>query len=138
MLRRLSKAENGAVQRRDGYDVIVFGCGPAGAAAALALARNGLSVAILSKPRGDIPPIGETVPPGIVRPLVQLGLWDDFRAAAHAEAPGTVVIWATSGPTRTTLSSIRTAGVHLDRARFDASCLRRRRRKAWTSAIVPP
>ena len=117
------------MQRRDGYDVIVFGCGPAGAAAALALARNGLSVAILSKPRGDTPPIGETVPPGIVRPLAQLGLWDDFRAAAHAEAPGTVVIWATSGPTRTTLSSIRYGRAGTSTAPASTPALNARRRR---------
>ena len=124
MLRRPSKAENGAVPRRDGYDVIVFGCGPAGAAAALALARNGLSVAILSKPRGDVPPIGETVPPGIVRPLAQLGLWDDFRAAAHAEAPGTVVIWGDERPHENDfVFNPYGPGWHLDRARFDAMLL---------------
>jgi flavin-dependent dehydrogenase len=112
------------VPRRDGYDVIVFGCGPAGAAAALALARNGLSVAILSKPRGDVPPIGETVPPGIVRPLAQLGLWDDFRAAAHAEAPGTVVIWGDERPYENDfVFNPYGPGWHLDRARFDAMLL---------------
>jgi flavin-dependent dehydrogenase len=109
--------------KRD-YDVIVFGGGPAGAAAAVSLARRGFSVAVFTKTRGDTPPIGETVPPDIKRVLAQLGLWDTFLVAGHAPAPGTVVIWGEECPYENDLLfNAYGHGWHLDRARFDAMLL---------------
>ncbi|MDX8464907.1 tryptophan 7-halogenase [Mesorhizobium sp. VK23B] len=116
----LSKAESLAHRRPAAYDVIVFGGGPAGAAVALALARRGHSVAIFRKRSDVAPPIGETVPPGIARPLAQLGLWDQFRAAGHAEAPGTVVIWGGECPYENDfVFNPYGPSWHLDRAHFD-------------------
>jgi flavin-dependent dehydrogenase len=105
------------------HDVIVFGGGPAGAAASLSLARAGLSVALFCK-ASAIPHIGETVPPEILRPLTQLGLWETFLAAGHAATPGTMVIWGDEQPFENDfLFNPYGPGWHLDRPTFDAMFL---------------
>jgi flavin-dependent dehydrogenase len=102
------------------HDVIVVGGGPAGAAAATALARKGFAVALFAHRRGANPLIGETVPPSIMRPLVRLGLWETFVAAGHRPSPGTVVIWGQAAPFENEfIANPYGAGWHLDRERFD-------------------
>ena len=102
-------------------DVLVLGGGPAGAATALALAHGGASVAVAGRSRGDRPRIGETVPPTIIAPLAQLGVWDAFVADGHAPAPGTVVRWGTEQSYENDfILNPYGHGWHLDRARYDA------------------
>jgi flavin-dependent dehydrogenase len=123
MLRHPVQAEYCEV-RRD-YDVIIFGSGPAGAAAALALAHKGLTVAVVAKARRAGPPVGETVSPTIIRPLSRLGLWENFAAANHASAPGTVVIWGDERPYENDfILNPYGPGWHLDRARFDTMLIK--------------
>lgn len=102
-------------------DVVVLGGGPAGAAAALALARGGRSVAVLTRPTGRRPRLGETVPPTVIRPLTRLGLWRTFLGEGHLPVPGTAVRW---GSDRTyeneAILNPYGCGWHLDRSRFDA------------------
>jgi flavin-dependent dehydrogenase len=107
-------------------DVLVVGGGPAGAAAAIALARGGAAVAVLARPeRGDRPRVGETVAPTVVRPLARLGAWDAFRADGHVPAPGTVVCWGEDQPYENDyIFNPYGNGWHLDRGRFDATLLR--------------
>ena len=102
------------------YDVAIVGAGPAGAAAALALVRKGLSVAVLSRPRTAWH-VGETVPPSIVRPLSRLGLWNVFLEDRHSEALGIVAAWGDHKPFENDfVFNAYGAGWHLDRSRFDA------------------
>jgi flavin-dependent dehydrogenase len=101
-------------------DVLVLGGGPAGAATALALARGGRSVAVVTRSGGSRPRIGETVPPTVIRPLVRLGLWRDFRRDGHVEVPGTVVRWGSDRPYENeAILNAYGCGWHLDRGRFD-------------------
>lgn len=106
---------------RSDVDVLVLGGGPAGAATALALARGGWSVAVVTRARPDRPRIGETVPPTIMRSLAQLGVWADFLADDHLAAPGTLVCWGDDKPYENDfIFHPYGHGWHLDRARFDA------------------
>jgi flavin-dependent dehydrogenase len=106
------------------YDVVIFGGGPAGAAAAVALRARGLSVALFCKPQPNRPMVGETVPPSIVRPLAKLGLWDAFKQSGHLETPGTLVAWGRDQFYENDfLFSPYGPGWHLDRLRFDGMLL---------------
>jgi flavin-dependent dehydrogenase len=106
---------------RPDYDVIVLGAGPAGAAAALALAQKGLSVAALDRARTNTLRFGETLPPTVMKPLVRLGVWESFLRAGHAAAPGTVAIWGDARPYENDfVFNPYGVGWHLDRLQFDA------------------
>src|ERR1700704_1836019 len=62
-------------------DVLIVGAGPAGAIAALVLARAGARVCLVDRatfPRDKL--CGDTVNPGTVARLTQLGLGDDVEA----------------------------------------------------------
>ncbi|HET6347827.1 MAG TPA: FAD-dependent oxidoreductase, partial [Candidatus Krumholzibacteria bacterium] len=64
------------------HDVIVVGAGPAGSAAAAALARRGRDVLMLD--RAEFPrdkPCGDGIPPGTIGLLHDLGLRDELDAA---------------------------------------------------------
>ena len=120
-------------------DVLVVGGGPAGAAAALALARSGRSVAVVTRARPNRPRIGETVPPTILRPLVQLGVWDAFLADGHVAAPGTVMCWGDDRPFENDfIVNPYGNGWHLDRARFDAMLLGAARAAGAQLHDLPP
>ena len=104
-------------------DVAVVGGGPAGAAAALTLARVGLDVALVEASRYQRPRLGETVPPPTRAVLARLGLSQGSEAADSTPSFGNRSAWG--GPdlaSSSFLSSPYGNGWHLDRRRFD-SCL---------------
>ncbi len=108
-------------------DAVVAGGGPAGAVAALVLARAGHRVALLDDggqsppPDGPVFKIGEFLPPA-ARPLLNdLGLLDGFLAAGHPSSTGTYAAWGSAAlHGRSHLFDPYGHGWHLDRLRFDA------------------
>ncbi|MFD7785684.1 FAD-dependent monooxygenase [Streptomyces nojiriensis] len=107
------------------FEAVVAGGGPAGAVAALVLARAGRRVLLVDGGPPGAPSaaftIGETLPPA-ARPLLHdLGLWDAFAADAHLGCPGTYASWGSARlHGHSHLFDPHGHGWHLDRERFDA------------------
>ncbi|MFI1396221.1 tryptophan 7-halogenase [Streptomyces sp. NPDC020681] len=107
------------------FEAVVAGGGPAGAVAALVLARGGRRVLLVDGPTGgsglSTLKVGETLPPA-ARPLLHdLGLWSAFTAEAHLRCAGTYASWGSEKlHGRSHLYDPHGHGWHLDRIRFDA------------------
>jgi flavin-dependent dehydrogenase len=102
-------------------DVLVAGAGPAGAVAALVLARAGCKVRLLDvlPEERPAPRVGESLP-GAARPLLRdLGL-ADMVDSTHALAPGNVSAWGSDALIPTDfIRDPHGLGWHLDRRLFD-------------------
>lgn len=118
-------ARTGPVPLAGRFEAVVAGGGPAGAVAALVLARAGRHVLLVDGgPPGAASAaftIGETLPPA-ARPLLHdLGLWTAFASDAHLRCPGTDASWGSAQlHGHSHLFDPHGYGWHLDRARFDA------------------
>ena len=104
--------------------MLIGGAGPAGTAAAIALAdfAPSLSVCIADAPQADTLRIGETLPPQVKPILEHLGVWPAFEADGHRPSHRTVSAWG--GPellSNEFLFQSHQVGWRLDRARFDAT-----------------
>ena len=75
------------------FDVAVVGGGPSGSAAALRLAKNGLSVILFENSDYENQRVGETLPPETHTLLASLGVWDRFLADAPRPSSGTRAVW---------------------------------------------
>jgi|SRR5271168_1245527 len=104
----------------ESFDVLVAGGGPAGAAVALCLAREGCRVALLEATAYDLPRYGETLPPEINPVLRRLCLWDAFQSLSPLEAPGTISVWGDSTPVEVDfINKVHGPGWHIERSGFD-------------------
>ena len=102
-------------------DVLVAGGGPAGSVAALVLARAGFSVVLADASTGVLR-AGEALPPA-ARPLLRdLELLSDVLADGHVPSLANASAWG-SGDLEVFdfIFHPHGSGLHLDRARFDAS-----------------
>jgi flavin-dependent dehydrogenase len=78
-------------------DVLVVGGGPAGCAAAIAVAGAGFRVALVDRPR--VSPLGEALAPAGTAVLRELGVWDAFRAGPHTPCHAYRAVWGAAAPT---------------------------------------
>lgn len=101
--------------------VAVVGGGPAGAVAALVLARRGLRVTVLEARPGAAGKPGETLPPSLTPLLRHLGLAAGLERDGHLRSQGNRSIWGAPHPVeRPFLATPHGLGWNLDRARFEA------------------
>jgi flavin-dependent dehydrogenase len=101
-------------------DLLIFGAGPAGLAAAIRARQRGLTVRLLDKPQRHRPRLGESLSPAAGPVLQELGAWEGFLADDHLPCPGNRWIW---GSPELAFHSFtrdpRGQAWHLDRSRFE-------------------
>ncbi|WP_266171358.1 tryptophan 7-halogenase [Dyella subtropica] len=109
------------------YDVAIAGGGPAGAAAAIVLARSGLRVLVADARREhEKSPahgfqVGEGLPPSARHLLRELGVHDQVLREGHRQSHGTVAFWGKpAAHVNDFVFQLHGSGLQLDRARFDA------------------
>jgi flavin-dependent dehydrogenase len=102
------------------FDVIIIGGGPAGAAAAITMARRGFRTAIIERSAYSMPRVGETLPPALRNLLVTLGVWQRFLADGHVESFAIRSAWGAAEPRESYhIYNPYGSGWYVDRARFD-------------------
>jgi flavin-dependent dehydrogenase len=104
------------------FEIVVAGGGPAGSAAAIALARAGRRVLLLDDAVPGAFRVGEGLAPAARRLLRDLGLLERVAPDGHLPCPGNVSAWGSPELAETDfIYNLDGPGWHLDRARFDAS-----------------
>ncbi|MBX3711434.1 MAG: tryptophan 7-halogenase [Lysobacter sp.] len=102
-------------------DVVIAGGGPAGAAAAIALARTGRDVLLVAGSDAAGFKVGEGLPPNARSLLRDLGVLERTLTDGHRASPGTCAVWGDITPhANDFLFQLHGHGLQLDRTRFDA------------------
>ena len=108
------------MQRTTRYDCAVLGAGPAGAAAASALAKTGLSLVWLVRGDTSGASMGEHLAPEASTFLARLGLIGIIETSAHVRVPGVVSYWGGEDPVeRDYIFNPHGQGWNIDRRQFD-------------------
>lgn len=106
------------------YDVAIAGGGPAGAAAAIMLARAGWQVLLAdARPLASSAAalrIGEGFPPSAKALLTELDVWPQFLADGHRVSHGNVSVWGSDiAQQQDFLHDLHGHGYQLERRSFD-------------------
>jgi flavin-dependent dehydrogenase len=103
-----------------GFDVAIAGGGPAGAAAAIRLARAGLRVVLADGDDRHDDKIGESLAPSARLVLERIGVWEQFRTAGHRPCYANRSSWGHDEvETYEFLRDPHGHGWHIDRRRFE-------------------
>ena len=107
--------------RRNSFDVVVVGAGPAGSATARRLAQGGCHVALVERTRFVAARMGESLAPNVQPLLRELGVWENFLVLRPLRSLGTRSVWGGDAELRTHshLLSPWGCGWHVDRLAFD-------------------
>src|SRR5882724_6000487 len=101
--------------------VAIAGGGPAGAVAALVLARRGVRAVVLEARAGPTLQVGETLPPSVAPLLRHLGLEAFLEEDGHLRSQGNRSHWGSEQAAESPfLANPYGAGWHVDRRRFAA------------------
>ena len=79
-------------------DAVVIGGGPAGAAAALALAARGARIVLFERNADARPKVGEIIDSSVQLPLRELALWEPFLARRHLRQSASLACWGGADP----------------------------------------
>lgn len=102
-------------------DVAIAGGGPAGAAAAITLARGGWRVLLADASLNQDFRVGEGFPPSARSLLSELGVLDRVLADGHRASHGTISAWGSDDlHANDFLFTLNGDGLQLDRLKFDA------------------
>jgi flavin-dependent dehydrogenase len=106
-------------------DVAVIGGGCAGSSAALALVRDGCSTLLIDRSARDEIRAGEILPPAIRKPLLTLGLWEQFIRDDHLPSSGIYSAWGRAElHDNNFIFNPYGSGWHVDRTRLHEMLLR--------------
>lgn len=113
----------------DRPDVLILGTGPAGAATAIFLLLQGLSVVLIGRPESDGENrllVGESLSPAAGTMLRQLGVWETFAMGSHLPWNGNISYWGSAQPQYTDFIRHPCGpGWHIDREWFNELLLDR-------------
>lgn len=118
------------------FEVLIVGCGPAGAVAALNLAPI-RRTAVIDCRTGPVLRIGESLPAAARRLFTDMGIFDSFLREGHSPCYGNRSVWGSATVRETnSLRDLDGPGWHLDREAYE-NWLRRIARERGARLLAP-